>query len=518
MIRGKQTIGLRRLRLALLGGAGFLLVAAQSADAGTYKLYTCNVPGRDTPTPSTAPWTATLDGLNTTFFDKCATGGSFGIGLNQGQRFMHPGTSAGLTLMRPGTGPKAAIGIVRYRTWITAELAGSGAPAFISDGGAFAPPGGSGMWTSPVFEQSNRAVYVQLYCSTGAASDCQFDSAVPLRVDGVEADLYEDVVPTGTIDGGSLLDPRVHSGQATLDFTAIDQESGVARVEALLGETVVATADLTRNSRLCPHTDLNACVQRYTDHLAIDTARVASGDYAIALRITDAAGNQRLIAGPHSVSVANRAASDNAATGVRLKAFFANSRSTHTTNFRRSVRVRGRLLDPTSRGIDGARLEIVEQPDAAAAKETLSYTTTSSDGTFSFVASGKKPSRTIVVRYFNEVGAKAPSASRRLRLRVRAASTFKLTLRGISVRYSGRLLTRPVPRGGKQIYIQGRASGGAWQRFAVRWTDRKGRFSGLYRLRVRRPGVRLQFRVEIPKQKRYPYAPRVGRVVTRTVR
>jgi hypothetical protein len=175
-------------------------------------------------------------------------------------------------------------------------------------------------------------------------------------------------------------------------------------------------------------------------------------------------------------------------------------------------------LDLTGRGIGGARLEIVEQPDAAATKETLSHTTTRSDGTFSFVVSGQKPSRAVVVRYFSHPGTRTPSASRKLRLQVRAASTFDLTLRGISVRYSGRLLTRPIPRGGKQIYIQGRAAGGAWQRFAVRWTDSKGRFSGRYRLRVRRPGVRLQFRVEIPKQKRYPYAPRVGRVVTRTVK
>jgi hypothetical protein len=251
------------------------------------------------------------------------------------------------------------------------------------------------VWTSAVFPQSNKAVYVQLYCSTGAPSDCYFESAVPLRVDGVEADLYEDVVPTGTIDGGSLLDAGIQSGQGTIDFTAIDQESGVARVEVLLGETVVATDDLTRNSRLCPHTDLSACVQRYADHLSIDTARVASGDYVVSLRITDAAGNQRLVAGPRPVSVANRALSHGPATAVRLKAFFANSRSTYTTSFRRSTRVRGRLLDTTGRGIGGARLEIVEQPEAAAAKEMLSYTTTRSDGTFSFVASGEKPSRTI---------------------------------------------------------------------------------------------------------------------------
>jgi hypothetical protein len=236
------------------------------------------------------------------------------------------------------------------------------------------------------------------------------------------------------------------------------------------------------------------------------------------LRITDAAGNQRLIAGPHPVSVTTGAASHDGASGVRLSAFFAKSQSTYTINFRRTVRVRGRLLDSLGRVIGGARLEIAEQPDMPGAQETLSHTTTRKDGTFSFVASGNKPSRSIVVRYVNQAGAGVPTASRRLHLRVRAASTFRLTLRGTAVRYKGRLLTYPQPRRGKKIYIQGRASGSAWQRFAVRWTDGKGRFSGRYRLRVRRPGVRLQFRVEIPKQKGYPYAPRVGHVITRTVR
>jgi hypothetical protein len=359
---------------------------------------------------------------------------------------------------------------------------------------------------------------VQLYCSTGAASDCLFESAIPLRVDGVEVDLYEEVAPTGTVDGGTLLDAGPHSGRPSLDVTAIDQESGVARIEALLGETVVATEDLTHNARLCPHTDLGACVSRHTGRLSVDTTRVTTGEYALSLRITDAAGNQRLIPGPsRAVSVTTGASSQDATRGARLTASFGNSRSSYISSFGRPVRVRGRLLDQAGRGIPGARLDIVEQPDVAAAKPMLSNATTRKNGAFSFVVSGTKPSRSIVVRYGKQVG-NAPSSIRRLRLRVRAASTFALTLRGIVVRYNGRVLAGPIPRGGKKVYIQGRASGGAWRRFAARWTDRRGRFSGRYRLRVRRPGVKLQFRVEIPKQKRYAFAPQIGRVITRTVR
>jgi hypothetical protein len=101
---------------------------------------------------------------------------------------------------------------------------------------------------------------------------------------------------------------------------------------------------------------------------------------------------------------------------------------------------------------------------------------------------------------------------------VRAASTLAITLRGITVTYAGRVIARPLPRSGKKIFIQGRAKGGVWQRFATRRTAASGRFAGRYRLRVRRPGVKLQFRVEVPRERGYPYVAHTGSPVTRTVR
>jgi hypothetical protein len=70
----------------------------------------------------------------------------------------------------------------------------------------------------------------------------------PTRVQarGIEADLYEDVPPSGEIEGGTLLGLGTRNGRSTLSFSATDQESGVARVEALLGDTVVAGEDLER--------------------------------------------------------------------------------------------------------------------------------------------------------------------------------------------------------------------------------------------------------------------------------
>lgn len=489
-------------------------VAVARAVAGTYKLYSCNVPGRPTNVPSAAPWRADLDGLNTSAFDDCASGGHFGIKLNPGRPFMNRVTTASLILERPSTGPKSAIGIVQYRTWIYAHLAGSGAPAFISEGGAFGPPGGTtpdrSPWISPLHPQNNPSARIVLYCSGGAPADCRFDSTTPLQVHGVEADLYEDVPPAGEIEGGSFLDAPAQHGH-TLSYTATDHESGVARVEALLGDTVVGTDDLSGSRTLCPHTEFNACPARHAADLTVDPSSVIPGTYTVTLRITDAAGNRRLVTDSRPVSIG----SSLPARAVRLTARFSNSRATYTTSFGRSARVRGRLTDASGRPIAGADVDIVERPSTTLRSERRARVVTDGDGRFSYLASGEGTSRAIDL-LFNDHGTMV-KASPQLRLGVRAASTLNVALRGSIVHYFGRVVTRPIPKNGAQIFVQGRRVGGAWQRFAVRRTTRAGRFSGRYRLRVRRPGVKLQFRVEVPQQAGYPFVHRFGKSITRTV-
>ncbi len=500
-------------------------VHAGSAPAGNYKMYSCNVPGHGVPLPSTGPWRANFDGPNTRLFDSCAVGGGFGIALEPARRSMRPGSSASLVLERPSAGPKAAIGIVGYRTWLTAELGGFGAPAFISDGGAFSPPGGTtpdeSPWISPVLARTNSSIYVQLYCSTGSINDCQFDSATPLTARGIEVDLYESMVPSGSFEGGTLLTGDVQRGRRSVLFSATDEESGIARIELLMGNAVVATDDVETVGAACPHVDFSACRTRRTGTLSVDTSELADGEYTAGLRLTDAAGNHRVIryADPITVGRASSLGSPPADgdPAVRLTAqFAANSRSSHTVPFGRPARVRGRLRDAQGRPVPNARIVVTEKPDTGDSGRTV-HTVTGSDGRFRYSTADSGPSRRIDLKYYGRAASTTPTAFYRLRLRVRTTSTFRVSLRGIVVRYRGRVIAGPIPRGGKQVFIQGRAKGGAWQRFAARWSDAAGRFSGTYRLRVRRPGVRLQFRVEIPRQNGYPYLPHTERIITKTV-
>ena len=516
-----RRIASTRLAVVYIGLCIFLLQseAPETAYAGTYKMYACHVPGHPTSVPTIGPWAWRLDNVNTIGFDNCAAGGTFGIRLNPGQRFMRQGASAWLWLRRPTDGPFSRIGIVRYRTWLIAQLSGTGAPAYIADGGAYAPPGGAPSdtdpWVSRLFPQTNQEVGVQLFCSAGAPGDCAFHSDRPLQARGIEVDLYEETPPSATIVGGGVLSGEVHNGKGTLSYSAADQESGVALVEALAGDTVIGRHDLEANAAWCPHTGFNACQGTRSSDMNIDTSGAASGRHTLSLRVTDAAGNRTVVMGP-MIDIGSQEAPGE----VQLTARFAGSnRRTHTSKFGAKVIVRGRLTDRQKRGIANAEIlasERIALPGTRDAKARR--VRTRNDGSFVYVVSHRASSRRITLRYEGRFLGKQVAAVRTLALKVQASVRLRVSLRGILVRYSGRVVTTPLPRRGKLVYMQGRARGGVWQTFARRRTTRSGRFAGSYRLRVRRPGIRLEFRVRVPREKQYPFVAGIGRIVARAVR
>jgi len=183
------------------------------------------------------------------------------------------------------------------------------------------------------------------------------------------------------------------------------------------------------------------------------------------------------------------------------------------------ARVRGRLTDLEKRGIANAEILASERIALPGTRDSKARRVkTRDDGSFVYVVSRRASSRRITLRYQGQFLGKQVAAVRTLALKVTASARLKVSLRGTLVRYSGRVVTRRLPRRGKIVYMQGRAKGGVWQTFARRRTTRSGRFAGSYRLRVHRPGVKLEFRARIPREKHYPFATGVGRVVARAVR
>lgn len=492
------------------------------ASGGTYVMRSCNVPGHKT-VPA-APWTW-INVAGTYANDECASGGGFGVNAGPMQRV----TAAGVTLEQPSR----AITIRRVRLWMVARLSGSGSSLFAaaaSDASGitrnqdlFGPPGGDTLTTpfeSPLLAPDTGAYIVFVSCSGNTWDGCVPSSPNPLEIRGAEVTLQEDTSPTGVLEGGPLLDGAIQSGTRNLSYAISDQESGVASVSAMIGDKEVATQSFSAE---CRFSDFAACPRNQAGSLAVDTRVLSNGIYPVSLRIADAAGNRITVYAPRAVQISNehtiRPNGQSATSRARLTAVVRGRRGTTVTvPYNRHVVIRGRLLTSEGEPINDAKLEVHEVPSLGRRRGVTREVITRSNGTYTYTSARRSTTRRLEIRYRPFVNETTIAAVARIRLNVAAAATLRVALKDIRVSYSGRVLSRPVPSGGKRIYVQGRAVGGAWTTFAHRRTDRSGRFSGNYRLRVRRPGVRLQFRIRIPKEAGYPYVASVGRAITRTVR
>jgi hypothetical protein len=490
--------------------------AAGTARAGTYVMRTCNVPGALRST--VGPWEFFVGG-GTFANDECAVGGGFGF---------NAGTIASASPASVTLGTAQGIAIRRVRLWLVARLAGTGSTLSVAtqygDGvssppaavGLFGPPGGETLTTpysSPELPANTRVFGVYVICGI-EAGPCNPSSLNVLDIRGAEVTLEESTVPKASISGGELLTDGSQSGIRALAYSATDTQAGIARVSALIGKTIAGTSDFASE---CTYSAIAACPQTLTTTMAVDTRKVPDGIYPVSLVVTDAAGNEQTVQGATAIRVDNGAGALQSSSGAlvadaRLTALFAsNRRSTLTVGYGRRVVVRGRLRGPDNLPIGGARLDIEERPASRNSAAAHRFATTGADGIFAYTV-GTGPSRVLTLRY-----AGAPPATKEVRLRVKASAAFHVALKGIAVRYRGRVLSTPVPRTGKVVEIQGRAPGAGWKTFARRRTNRRGAFVGTYRLRIRRPGVRLQFRVRVPSERGYPFVAHAGPALTRIV-
>ncbi len=214
----------------------------------------CNVPGeRGVPV---GPWRWQTS-ANTFANDECARGGGFGI--NAGT--MNPGDAAGVVLETGGV-----IAIRRVRLWMVARLRSTGSAMFAATSSGtstsatpadlFGPPGGATLTTpyeSPMLSADTSIYIVFVSCSGNTGEACTPLDTNILDVRGVEVTLEENKAPSALVEGGDLLAEGPRSGVRTLAFKVSDPESGVLRVSAIIGKTVVGTTDYSGSCELlCP--------------------------------------------------------------------------------------------------------------------------------------------------------------------------------------------------------------------------------------------------------------------------
>jgi hypothetical protein len=210
---------------------------------------------------------------------------------------------------------------------------------------------------------------------------------------------------------------------------------------------------------------------------------------------------------------------EGASPRARLTATFTKGGTRSTVAYGRNAGVRGRLVDESGRPIRNAIVDVVETRALRGAKPVPGRpVVTDGDGAFTYRATSKPGTRTVSFTYrYQRAGAVVTQAN--LALTVRAAVRLSVKLRGIVARYSGRVVAGSMPRGGKLVIVQGRAKGGSWQTFASRRASKKnGTFKGRYRLKIRRPGKKLQFRVRVLGESGWNFASATSKTVTRQVR
>lgn len=519
-------------RAALLLVATFAVlslgaVATEPARAGTYVMWNCDVPGhRNSPLH---PWKASV--LSTTpvsIHDGCDTGEGVAFSVRENQQ-LNAGDAAALFIERPAS-PAGDIDFVKVVLWYAARLSGSGSqinfvtayvhpPDGITWGVSSFPPGSENL----VAEQQLAAdtVHYDLILRCGlpgqqSSEPCIGASRVPLLIRGMEVTLREDEPPVIVARTGSLIEAKPQSGLRTLTYAASDSGSGLSRVDVLLDERVVASRDLTPS---CRHADFAVCPTSDDETLEIDTRAVPNGSYDLALRVRDAAGNERVVHGERSIDVANASPVESSSLipYAIVAKFTGSTRSKLTVPYGRGVSVRGRLTQGSQPVGAGIPLEVMERPDRRGAVERSTRTVkTKADGSFSIGLATSRPSRVVRLAYRPSAGGHV--VSQPLKLRVRAASRVRASLRGRVVHFSGRVLSGPIPKRGKRLQLEGRSPGSAWTPFKNLRTDTTGRFSGTYRLRVRRPGVVLKIRAMVPNESGYGYLSSRSRAVTLRVR
>ena len=497
------------------------LIWCSTANAGTYAIHNCNVPDRG-PAPS-SPWFWEF-AANASAADDCSKGGGFGFYFG-GPLVMPRGADAALTLTAP-----APITIRRVRLWMAARLEGTGSALFVgtnagtaygqvTNSGVFSPPGGDNLaspFVTPLLPLGTNVFRVLLYCSESSSLDCYPSSRSTLEVLGAETTLLESVPPLASITGGTLLSGDIQSGTRTVQYTVQDDQSGVQIVEVLLDDGVVLRRDLAAQ---CPYTDPAACQKRRVEELPIDTSSFANGSHRLRVRATDAAGNVGESEPTRVINVRNVRDSVDAPTdrGRVTAEFVGTARRTLRVDYTRRVKVRGTITTASGQPVAKAAIGLVETVAGHEPSVTRQVAHTGNDGRFVFQLADRGRSRAVRVQYLAP-GSDEPVVSPILKLKVRATALLKVSLRGVRVRYQGRVVSGPVPSGGVLVVMQGRRERGTWQPFAYRKVRRGGKFNGTYRLRVHRPGVKLEFRAVVPRTTGYSYETGTSRTVRRRVR
>jgi hypothetical protein len=451
---------------------------------------------------------------------------------------MAPGAVDGVQIAVPGG---SGITITAARIWWFVPHQVSGADTFaiagVNTGGieeSGTPKDSAGTPDEWALPSNTTELTLADYCSNDdAGAGCTFGGGenADLELLGSQLTLADTTLPSGTVTGGALVSSGTVSGTASISYEATDASSGVRLVQLRVDGEPVAEKDYIAS---CSYTDFQACPPSVSDTISWNTATVAAGQHRVELVVEDAAQNTSVIysgqvtvqnaagtaslgafPGPGSTGASVRGSgSPNGTNASETASLHLGLRRAITRTYaHRALVIAGRLLDSQGRPIGRARLDVSQQPAGTAARQLLTHTTTSSDGTFSVrVPAG--PSRVIEIAYRAFSGDTTYAAVARIAETVEAGVRLSVTP------------TRTGPEG--TIVLSGTVEGaippqgaivdllvhyrGRWEPFRTPRTNVRGRFRVVYQFEG---GVgRFPFRAEVPGgQAGFPFGSGDSRVV-----
>jgi hypothetical protein len=585
MSRKHQYTAAKRMRrlavaaIAALSATG--AVAPGAAHAGTYPMYGCNVPGHQTGNPANWTYSIAFGVPTTTYLAACA-----GAGGPAGPEFgpyasgkIGRNSRVDLTLNKDNF----HISMSTVKLWFktTTEIA-PGWPGGTITTGLWADGALRGQWSGgqiadyravPFEFTANSEVRLSLECANTPTDGCAPNGGFPLTVQGVQTDLSEGIAPGATIAGGSLTTSGIHKGTETVTVDAIDDDSGVRKVELLLDGNVVRTVDYSRDwtkplseqpAGTCAFDNWNACPTSQSPAFSVDTRLVPDGTYGLSTRVTDAAGNVATAQTAQPVAIdnvpdpiapkapdpipgapgangadgnggargANGANGANAATVVltvngangtanaAVKATFAGTnRGSINAPYGKKVLITGRLTAPNGQPITGARVAVQLHDKLVGAQfVTAGEVVTDKDGRFRYVTTAQR-SRTVRFGYranledatFSQITDISLNVIPKVTLR-----TNKKALRnGQTVRFSGSIAGAPA-NARKVVELQVK-KGKRWMTFQTTRL-RNGKFSARYRFTATHRRTVYTFRVRVRQEAGFPFLTGASKQVKVTVR
>jgi len=307
---------------------------------------------------------------------------------------------------------------------------------------------------------------------------------------------------------GSLLDNRVpQHGERFLTLKLRDVGGGLLRTRVEVDGERFSEQAIDDNNGRCrpPFVAPVPCKLAADIELPVDTSRLSDGHHQLAVRVFDATGVNSTVAGPIQLDVDNIQDRSRLTCPAAAEGKLTRHVKTKVTRFggwaSMSGRVAGRQLPR------GARVALMDHPSGARA--TAKTAPLRRGGRFRLRL---RPRASGLVRPVLLASSGRPElCGAPIRLTVRAGMNFtvapKRLANGQSISMRGRLLGRPVPKGGKTIVIQARARGAStWTAVSTLRSRRSGRFAFAYRFRRTFRRTTYEFRALAPRQRSYPYA------------